>query len=85
MTTKSPTPSKPATPARRAMVWSFFVPPMGVLMGWLALRKVEEGDEAERGEAVGAIANGAFGTAVLIAAIIFLPMLFRWAMNFAAF
>ena len=60
---------------RRAVVWSFFVPPMGVILGLLALRSR---DSRARHEAWVALLNGAFGTAILVAAILLLPPFFRW-------
>lgn len=65
--------------ARAAIVWSFFVPPVGALLGFLATRRIPR-DNPARAEALGAMWNGLFGTVVLIVAIRWLPPLIRWAL-----
>ena len=73
------TPSK-ANPGRRAMVWSFFVPPLGAVLGMLALRKLprDESNRSARSEARVAILNGVVSTLIIVKLIYVLVHLRDW-------
>lgn len=71
--------SKGWSHGRRALVWSFFVPPAGVVLGIVALRKPDdERDRDSDAAAWLAIGNGAIACALLLALIVLGPPLFRW-------
>lgn len=61
------------------MVWSFFVPPVGAVLGIRALLAGwRDGRDDDRAEAWVAILNGVVGTVVVVAAIVLLPLLYHW-------
>ena len=68
---------RPPTRGRRALLWSVVVPPVGLVLGLVALARAR-GTYTPRSEAVLAVLNGLGGTAVLVAAVYFLPWFFRW-------
>jgi hypothetical protein len=64
---------------KRALLWSFFVPPMGAVVGGLLLWRVrrEPGATSVRAEARLAVLNGVVSTIVVWKMIVFA----RWALD----
>lgn len=85
MTDSPPPPPPPdgdgsTSPGRRALVWSFFVPPVGALLGLLAMRALpkDEAHRSARSEARLAILNGVVSTLIIAKLIWVLVHLRSW-------
>lgn len=75
----TPPPNPPDAPARRAVVVSFFVPPLGALLGARAWRRARAmGDRSALTLARVAVANGVISTLVIIKLLLLAPRLIAW-------
>lgn len=65
---------------RRALVWSFFIPPAGLVLGAWALRVLpnDDANRPARGEARLAMLNGVVSTVLIVKGIYILIHLREW-------
>ncbi len=73
--------SKPPDNAgRNAAIWSFFAPPVGFVLGWIALRRYrrEGADRNSIQAAQAAILNSIVSSVVLVVGVVVLAAMWRW-------